>query len=441
MPTLPETSSYWLRNARVLQTLLCDADRAIAPVIPHLAAAPVWEDIVALDLQIDQGRIAQICPAGEAPAGPGVDLQQGLVFPGFVDIHTHLDKAHSWMRTPNPDGTFMGALTHIEADKRYWTEDDLYHRMDFGVRCAYAQGTVALRTHLDIFASTMEASLAAVRRLRDTWRDRVTIQAVALVTLDHYLTPHGERLADAMADLGGILGGVAVMDPQLDAQLDRVFALAQERQLPLDFHTDETNDPESITLRQVAIAALRHDWTQPILCGHCCSLAVQSEDEASKTLALVKAAGLAVVSLPMCNLYLQDRQPHRMPRWRGVTLLHELHHQGTPVAIANDNSRDAFFAYGNHDGLEVLTQAVRIAQLDRPLGDWPRAITRTPAALMGIEAGQIGIGRTADLILFSARNMGELLSRPQSDRQVVRAGRGIDTTLPDYRELDPWVPY
>jgi cytosine deaminase len=28
------------------------------------------------------------------------------------------------------------------------------------------------------------------------------------------------------------------------------------------------------------------------------------------------------------------------------------------------------------------------------------------------------------------------MSRPQADRIVVRAGRAIDTTLPDYRELD-----
>jgi hypothetical protein len=32
--------------------------------------------------------------------------------------------------------------------------------------------------------------------------------------------------------------------------------------------------------------------------------------------------------------------------------------------------------------------------------------------------------------------MSELIARPQSDRIVLRAGRPIDTALPDYRELD-----
>jgi cytosine deaminase len=85
----------------------------------------------------------------------------------------------------------------------------------------------------------------------------------------------------------------------------------------------------------------------------------------------------------------------------------------------------------------VFREAVRIAHLDRPLGDWPQAVSRTPAALMGLtDAGVIRVGAPADLVLFRARSDAELLARPQSDRIVLRAGCQIDTTPPDYRELD-----
>ncbi len=50
--------------------------------------------------------------------------------------------------------------------------------------------------------------------------------------------------------------------------------------------------------------------------------------------------------------------------------------------------------------------------------------------------GRIAVGLPADLILFKARNFSELLSRAQGDRTVLRQGKVIDTTLPDYRELD-----
>ena len=41
-----------------------------------------------------------------------------------------------------------------------------------------------------------------------------------------------------------------------------------------------------------------------------------------------------------------------------------------------------------------------------------------------------------DLVLFRARTWTELFARPQTDRVVLRNGIAIDTTLPDYRELD-----
>jgi cytosine deaminase len=113
-----------------------------------------------------------------------------------------------------------------------------------------------------------------------------------------------------------------------------------------------------------------------------------------------------------------------------------------PVAVASDNCRDPFYGFGDHDGLEVFNQAARIAHLDRPYSDWVNAITQTPADLMGLSnVGRIGVGLTADLVLFKARSFSELLSRNQHDRVVLRDGRAIDTTLPDYSELDNLVGF
>lgn len=56
----------------------------------------------------------------------------------------------------------------------------------------------------------------------------------------------------------------------------------------------------------------------------------------------------------------RDQQGQRTPRWRGVTLLHELRSKGIPVAMASDNTRDQFFAYGDLDMLEVFNQVSRL---------------------------------------------------------------------------------
>ncbi|MDX2271856.1 MAG: cytosine deaminase [Cyanobacteriota bacterium] len=440
--TIPDVPCYWLANAHVPQSLLTTNDT-------RLLQGSQPDGLVAVDLCIRDGLIIQVLPAGEhSQSGiPVVNWRGGQVWPCFVDMHTHLDKGHVWSRTPNPDGTFAGAATAAQADwermaqvyqgdpKRF--QEDVRRRLEFGLKCSYAHGTQAIRTHISCSSPQTIANLEIFAHLQKEWAGRLTLQAVTILYLDSFMTPAGEHLADRVADLNGLLGGVTQPGPDLDRHLDRVFDLAQERGLDLDFHCDESGDPQAQTLRHVAAAVLRHNFAGRVVCGHCCSLAVQPEAEVQKTLQLVKTAGIGIVSLPMCNLFLQDRQPQRTPRWRGITLIQELHSAGIPVAVASDNCRDPFYGFGDHDGLEVFTQAVRIGHLDTPYGQWPQAITKTPAHLMNLgDTGQIGVGCSADLVLFKGRGFSELLSRSQHDRLVLRRGKPIDTSLPDYRELD-----
>ncbi|MEO0349140.1 MAG: cytosine deaminase [Cyanobacteria bacterium P01_A01_bin.15] len=437
--TVPDASHYWLLNGRVPLSLL-GKDSTLEP-IPSLRAHPHQEELVAVDVEVCGGAIAHIIPAGQASGNvPTANLAQGLIWPCFVDMHTHLDKGHIWPRSPNPDGTFTSALETVRQDHDRWRHDELYHRMEFGLKCSYAHGTQAIRTHLDSFGPLGKINFQGFDQLRRQWRDRLTLQAVCLVSLDYFLTAEAEPLARLVAEFGGVLGGVAYMNKDLVPQLDRVFTLAQRYGLDLDFHTDESLDPGDMTLRYVAEAALRHDFEGAITCGHCCSLSVQLPEVVEQTLKRVNAANIGVVSLPMCNLYLQDRQPEHTPRYRGVTILHELHQRGIPVALASDNCRDPFYAYGDHDGLDVFKQSVRIGHLDRPFSHWPQSVTSRPAQLMGLEnCGLLAPGTPANLICFKARSLNELVARAQGDRVVLRQGRQIETTLPDYSELDGWV--
>jgi cytosine deaminase len=399
------------------------------------------EQLAHVDIDIADGRILAIGRAGSAPAPADaalIDQDGGQVWPGLVDVHTHLDKGHIWPRAENPDGTFASAIEAVRRDRgERWAAEDIRERFEFGLRCAFAHGTVAIRTHLDSPAPHHRKVWPLFCELREQWAERIALQAVALVTWDDLDGRHDHELADLVAESGGVFGCVPHMAPDIDGRLDRVFELAAGRGLDLDFHVDETADAHACSLRHVAEATLRHRFAGRILCGHCCSLALQDRAEAERTLDLVSEAGIAVVSLPMCNLYLMNRVPGRTPRWRGITLIHEMAARGIPVALASDNCRDPFHAYGDHDLLEVFREGARIAHLDRPVGAWPAAVTRTPAEIMGLaDAGVIRVGAPANLVLFRARHYSELLARPQSDRIVLRAGRPIATALPDHRELD-----
>lgn len=51
--------------------------------------------------------------------------------------------------------------------------------------------------------------------------------------------------------------------------LDRIFALAKERGLDLDFHVDENPNQEAKGLRYVALKTIEHSYQGRVVCGHC----------------------------------------------------------------------------------------------------------------------------------------------------------------------------
>ncbi|CAI2936753.1 Pterin deaminase (plasmid) [Aminobacter niigataensis] len=398
------------------------------------------------DLTVEHGKILAITPAAIHPHPAGIislDAGGRIVLPTFVDCHTHLDKGHILPRTPGADGSFPGAMSSTGADRlANWNAEDVARRMDFALRCAQHYGTSAMRTHLDSAPPQDAISWPVFGQMREAWRGRIDLQAVCLVGIDFARNEAAlDALAQRVAAAGGVFGAVAFPVPDIDALLDRMFATATRYGLDLDFHADETADPAANSLHRIAEAGLRARFSGKVLVGHCCSLATQDSSIVDRTLDTVAAAGLAVVSLPMCNLYLQDRRHDgTTPRWRGVTLLHEMRRRGIAVALGSDNTRDPFYAYGDLDMMETYRMGTRILHLDHEVGDWPRAVSATPASVMRLDGrGMMGEGLAADFILFEGRCWSELLSRPESNRIVIRSGAPIASPLPSYGELDDLV--
>ncbi|MER9261631.1 cytosine deaminase [Mesorhizobium sp. M0619] len=427
---IPTSGSYHLTNVRLHRSLTSG-----------LATTYDTDGFALADIAVADGKLSSIAAhkKSKAPA-TAIDLAGRIILPCFVDCHTHIDKGHIWPRKPNPDGSFMGALNATGADRAArWSAEDVARRMDFSLRSAYAHGTKALRTHLDSVPPQEEISWPVFEAMREKWRGRIELQAACLLGIEGVRDRKSfERLAKRVAAAKGVLGVVTYMVPDLEELLDKVFAEANKHGLDLDFHADETDDIAAISLKKIAEAALWNGFEGNILVGHCCSLARQPDLDVLDTLDKVAKARLAVVSLPMCNLYLQDRRADQTtPRWRGVTLLHEMKARGIAVAVASDNTRDPFYAYGDLDMLEVYRMATRILHFDHPVGDWPQTVAATPAKVMRLDGvGTLAAGGSADFIVFKGRSWTELLSRPESDRIVVRAGRAIDRQLPDYAELD-----
>ena len=414
--------------------------RVPACLLATPAGTPDREGLVVVDLVLNGATIESIAPTSPAPTDLPVLHRPGLLVPAFVDAHTHLDKGHIWPRAQNPDGSVLGARQTVPIDREaHWTAADVRARMEFALQAAYAYGTRAIRTHLDCAGKQTRISYLVFAEMRDAWRDRIDLQASPLFGIDLAMDDgHMRDVTEMVYAYGLCLGAVTYPGPDLKPGLERLFKLAADKSWELDFHADETNDPIVNSLALIAQTAIDTRFQGRILCGHCCTLSLMDDDARKRTIDLVAKAGISIVSLPICNMYLQDRDdPAATPRWRGITALHELKAAGVPVIVASDNTRDPFYAYGDLDMAEVWREGTRIAHLDHPFGDWAKAVTATPAEALGLDGtGVLRAGGPADFVLFPARSMSEFMARPVVERTVVRHGRPIDAVVPTYDLLD-----
>src|SRR4051794_40843769 len=218
MPTqiaIPATGPHVLANARLHRSLT-----------PGLIATFDADGFALADIAIADGKIAGVAARNDRPLPPdAIDLAGRIVLPAFIDCHTHIDKGHIWPRKPNPDGTFMGALNAVGADRAArWNATDVVRRMEFALRSAFAHGTKAVRTHLDSVPPQEEISWPVFEEMRERWQGRIELQASSLFGIDAGRdTGWLEGLARRVAAAKGVLGAVTYMVPDLDELLDRIF--------------------------------------------------------------------------------------------------------------------------------------------------------------------------------------------------------------------------
>jgi cytosine deaminase len=442
---------HLFRRARIPLACLA-APLNEGPGNPEGALEPWRECDVLVDGNVVSAVWASAGAAPPLPAGTGVtDLGGKLTFPGLLEVHTHLDKTHTWDRSPGRHSDFWESLGILGQDSARWSEEDVYRRADFALRTTWAHGTNALRTHLDTGRRVGAGSFAAVDRLRAEWKGRVEVQTVALCSFTEFFG--GGR--DAILELSAkhkatALGGFPQPNPDIAHQLDEYMAAARDLGIGLDLHVDESGLVEAECLRATAEAVIRNQFPYPVACGHNCSLSVQAPERAADTLRLIKEAGIAIISLPITNLHLQGRTrgpvppgeqfgAPRTPQWRGLTLIHECLELGITVACGGDNVRDAFIGWGDFDLVEVYVQSVRLAHLDTRLQASPSVVTTGPAKIMGLpKYGLVAPGSPADLVVFAAKRLYSLLARPYLPRQLIHGEGFREAALPDFAEQDLW---
>ncbi len=386
-----------------------------------------------LDIAVADGRIASIdrnIPANKAREV--IDAGGHLVSPGFVDSHMHLDKVLSLGDTESKtlDAAIRNFTLYLQGIPAGMLGEDIRRRAEQVIRLAVSSGTTALRTNANVEAASGLQGIQALNELKEHVRDVVDIRITCLPNF--YDGPEAQeqrlQLIDQACGEGLIdfVGGANHHHDNCAELTERLFKIAVKHDLPVDFHVDESDEPNIAEFEQVARLTMEHGYEGRVSCGHVTALNAVDDVTAARAIEHARKADLNIITLPSCNLYLMgrtDKQPIR----RGVTRIREFVEAGVNIAYASDNIRDPFRPLGNADMLEEGLLTAQVAQMvtTSELETVFAMGTVNGARAMGLTDYGLAPGKRADLVIFDATSAPEALLSQAIRTHVIKNGRVV----------------
>ena len=287
------------------------------------------------DVAVRDGHIAAL-GAGLAPATPDAQVIAAggrLLFPGFVDAHTHMDKTLlglGWYR--NEVGPTL--LEKIENERALRRERgiDAYQQSTRQARLAIAAGTTHIRTFVDIDTEVGLRGLEGVLRTRDDFRDALTLQVVAFPQSGLLVRPGTvDLLAAALKTGAGVVGGLdpSAIDRDPAGHLDAVFGLAEKYDADVDIHLHEPGELGAFSIELIAEHTKALGWQGRVVISHALCLGGVDEAYLGQLIELLLTNDIAIMS-------------HGPSGLRPAPSVKRLREAGIRMCTGNDGIRDAW---------------------------------------------------------------------------------------------------
>jgi cytosine deaminase len=383
-----------------------------------------------IDIAIDNGRIADVAPALQANGAREIDAEGDLVTPPFVDAHFHMDATLSYgLPRVNQSGTLLEGIALWGELKPQLTQDALVERALEYCDWAVARGLLAIRSHVDV----CDDRLLAVEALLDVKRrvaPYLDLQLVAFPQDGVLRSPSAlANLKRAIAMGVDVVGGIPHFERTMADGAESVRILcefAAEKGLRVDMHCDESDDPLSRHIETLAYHTQRLGLQGRVAGSHLTSMHSMDNYYVSKLLPLIREAGVAAIANPLINITLQGRHD-TYPKRRGMTRVPEMLAQSIDVAFGHDCVMDPWYSLGSGDMLEVAHMGLHVAQMtgQDAMRACFKAVTETPAKILGLDGYGLQPGCHADLVLLDAGDPVEAIRLRAARRLVLRRGQVV----------------
>jgi cytosine/creatinine deaminase len=390
-----------------------------------------------VDIVVKDGLFVKIAAdLSSAEAIRVVDADGRLVVPPFIDAHVHLDAVLTVGQPRyNSSGTLLEGIQIWSERKPHLTHEDAKRRALEEIRWEVAQGTLHIRSHVDVCDPNLTA-LRALLEVREEVRDICDLQLVAFPQDGILSFPGGRELMRKALELGcDLVGGIPHYEWTRDMGVEDVhyaFALAKEFNRDIDCHCDETDDPLSRFTEVMAADTIEQGWQGRVTASHCTAMHSYDNAYAFKLLHLLARAQVNVIANPFDNVVLQGRFD-TYPKRRGITRVKELLASGVNVALGHDSIMDPWFPLGRGDMLAAAQLALFLCHMSgyEEIDAVLDLITTNAARALRIQ-DRYGIeeGKPADFLILDAPSAFEALRLLSARLYVFKGGREIARTTP-----------
>ncbi|MBE1707982.1 MULTISPECIES: amidohydrolase family protein [Mesorhizobium] len=398
------------------------------------------------DIGISGETIAAIEPKLQGSARTEVDAGGNLVSPPFVDPHFHMDATLSYgIPRINASGTLLEGIALWGELKPLLTHEAVRDRALAYCDWAVSMGLLAIRTHVDVCDDRLLA-VEALLDVKKTIAPYIDLQLVAFPQDGFYRSPKARENTIRALDMGvDIVGGIPHFERSMadgTRSVTELCEIAAKRGLMVDLHCDETDDPLSRHIEQLAYETQRLGLQGRVAGSHLTSMHSMDNYYVSKLLPLIAEAGVSAIPNPLINIMLQGRHD-TFPKRRGLTRVKEMLALSIRVGWGQDCVLDPWYSLGTADMLDVAFMGLHVAQMSSP-ADMARCfdmVTNVNAAIMGLEHLGLAVGKRGSLVILDAGNPIEALRLRAERICVIARGKVVaERTRQDTRLSIPGRP-
>jgi cytosine deaminase len=381
-----------------------------------------------VDIGIQGTTIAAISTALGADA-PELQAAGGLVIPGMIETHIHLDKTCILDRCHIEEGTVAEAVRETAAAKRNFTVEDVYARGKRTLERCIAQGTMHMRTHVELDPGINMIGFEAVEQLARDYAWAIDVE-LCVFPQEGLLNNPGteELLIEGLRRGARAIGAVPYFDTDPRGQIDRIFAIARDFDAEIDMHLDLAETTQGMQIEYVCRKTEEYGWGGRVAVGHATQMSLLPPDRFAAIATQLANAGVAVTILPSTDLHLMGRShDHAVPR--GVVPAEPLRKAGVTCSISTNNVLNPFTPYGDGSLIRMANLYANVCHVSRPadLAGCLDMITGAAARLMRLQDYGIAVGGPADLVCLDASNPAEAVATLAQPLWGIKRGRASFT--------------